>query len=214
MNIQSGTIRLSTLFLVVMSFLSCSSARVYSNSQFRKFFLEARNPTEKVFIVFENGDTIRGEHLKLQTNPINGNITWVMDGEKIRNQPILSYQDDEGYNSGNERRLLNGPLAQLYAIDYSSTILYNTTKKMYLVEGHAPNEIPGPARNNLSIHYNGRNRMVTYNVLMTMMEKCPAALTNLGKEFANTVWLRKPNDLVSSYKETFNAVKYFNEHCR
>lgn len=214
MNIQSGTIRLSTLFLVILSLLSCSSSRVYSNSQFRKFFLEARNPTEKVFIVFENGDTIRGEHLKLQTNPINGNITWVMDGEKIRNQPILSYQDDIGYNSGNEIRLLNGPLAQLYAIDFSSTIRYNTGKKMYLVEGHAPNEMPGPARNNLSIHYNSRTKMVTYNALMSMMEKCPAARANLEKEFASTVWLRKPNDLVSSYKETFNAVKYFNEHCQ
>ena len=111
----------------------------------------ARVPGLQSFVVYDTGDTLKGEDLKKKHNKITGKVAWTLDGKQLDLDRIKSYQDDDAYRIGayyyrgkgqytqpEYVRLINGPIRlymfQLVIKSFTARgeVSYTTHSEFYL----------------------------------------------------------------------------------
>ena len=70
---------------------------VISVKELNQYALAARDSPGNCFVVYLNGDTLKGKAFKKKQNVISGKKTWAIDGSAIDISEILIYQDEKAY---------------------------------------------------------------------------------------------------------------------
>src|SRR5688572_16820821 len=86
--------------LFISMLFCCFSLNAFSQKDLKKFAATAVEPGIKCFVVYENGDSLKGESLIKNHNRITGKVNWFIDTEEVVLKNIGSYQDEDGYRIG------------------------------------------------------------------------------------------------------------------
>jgi|GEM_PF-6587984 len=76
--------------------------RIYilNHKEINKHAANAMEPGFKCFVVYKNGDTLKGEDFKKKHNKITGKVVWTLDDKELDLDKIHSYQDENAYRVG------------------------------------------------------------------------------------------------------------------
>ncbi|MEK7225964.1 MAG: hypothetical protein AAB221_09805 [Bacteroidota bacterium] len=159
-----------------------------------RYAKEARVSNLSSFVAYGNGDTIKGTTLKIKLPFMHKDKPkWFMDGKEISSQNITSYQDKNGYRIGGYTRLINGKLNLFVNQSVSTSFGKTSTFTSFYILLEAM-------------------RSVSYSNLKIILKDCPAALTQIDKEFIPTGWAKPKNKDVSinDYRALIRIIKIYN----
>jgi hypothetical protein len=174
-----------------------------SSKEINRYALEAKEPSPEIFIVYKNGDTLKGIELKKKHNRINGKITWLLDGKSVPLDNIYCYQDKYGYRLKGVGRIIKGKM-NMYVdrVDNSSMATYHSSTNSFSQQVSTATSF-----------YMGKGEYIepiTFNSITTAMGDCPAASKQIVTEFQNTVWKKRPNIAINDYRALIRIIEIYN----
>jgi hypothetical protein len=141
----------------------------------------ARSPEFDAFVIYNNGDTVKGKALKINSSLGNGKNTWLIDGQNVSIDSVKTYQDDHAYYGagGNYTRIYHGKI-NLYADlrDSSATTTYvsPSAKRIMTTETNGAFTL-------FYIEKEGKFFFTTYNNVRVCVQDNTAGLAQFDKEF-------------------------------
>ena len=187
--------------------ISCGK-HVYmmSAKEINGYAVNARESRPKAFVVYNNGDTLKGTVLKKRKNIVSGKDTWALDGKDIPLENIHSYQDEYGYRLGNYSRMLKGKLS-LYVHQVDNTRLvtnYSESSKTY------QSKMTGSTETTFYMGLHENIQVITYNSLTQMMKDCPPAIKQIDTELGGGMFKKKPAAPVNDYRALIRIFNIYN----
>ncbi len=193
-----------------MLLVSCGK-HIYmmKGKEINNYAANARETRPRVFVVYENGDTLKGAVLKKHHNVLNGKDAWALDGKDIPLEHIRSYQDEHGYRLGSYSRLLKGKLSfYLYQVDNSRLVThYRESSKTFVTE------TSGSTQTTFYMGFTEDIQLITYTSLTQMMKNCQPATKQIDTEFGGGVWKRNPSYGINDYRALIRIINVYNNRC-
>ncbi len=128
------------------------------------------------FVVYKNGDTLRGNKIRVQMNSKDFQDDIWLDGKLVDRSQLVSWQTNKSLVENGNARILKG-----------KKNLYVRTERVsipsYRDEAGRVAANPYTTTTSLYIkHEDGRMELVTYNSLLAIFKNCPAALKKLKND--------------------------------
>ena len=180
---------------------------VMSYKELNGHALSARESRPKAFVVYNNGDTLKGNVLKKKRNVISGKDTWTLDGKDIPLESIHSYQDEFGYRLGNYSRIVKGKLS-MYAHQVDDTRIitnYSESSKTF------KSQTVGRIETTFYMGFDQNIKVITYNSLKETMQDCQPAMNQIKTELDGGMFKKRPTYPVNDYRALIRIFEIFNK---
>jgi len=214
-NIIAGSI------FCIFSFCIACSKHVYvmSYKELNNYAEAAKEPGLECFVVYINGDTLKGNELKKKHNKITGKVVWSLDGKEISIKDVHSYQDSEGYRIGRRywnknyydgteyARILKGDVS-LFASHYDDSRLtqsYSSSTNAWKTK------TTGGGHTTFYLQTNGMIVPLTYISLKGIMSDDLAAYNQMNLEFGEK---GKPDRELNDYRALIRILNIYNRKAK
>jgi len=194
---------------ICLLIISCGKhIYVLNGNEINKYAAAAKEPGRGVFVVYDNGDTIKGAALKTRHNILNGKKEWEIDGKAIPLEHIVAYQDEYGYRMGEYSRVLRGKMnLYFHQVDNSRLVThYNSNTKSF------KSDVTGHVETSFFIGKGDVINPTDYTSVYQALQNCPPALKQLEIEFGGSVYKRNPRYPINDYRALIRIVKNFNDN--
>ena len=200
------------IFLSCLLLTGCGKhIYVLNTSELNRYAKEAMETSPQVFVVYANGDTLKGASIRKHNNVITGKSTWMLDDKLLRVDSIKAYQDQYGYRQGIYSRVTKGYISLYTYQDDDSRLRtsYSASKMEFKTD------MTGGIHTSFYMGHGESIQRVTLNSLKLMMKNCPMASSQIPIEFNHTMWNKSPNENINDYRALIRILTLFNENnCR
>ena len=166
--------------------------------------MEARYQDLSCFVVYKNGDTIKGKELTTKHNRWSGKDTWRMDEKEISSKNVSVFQDQYGYyiEGSNFIKMYTGKI-ELYGIQTDNT-------KIGSYYSQSSGKLGPVSSGSVSTQFYMKKgdwfTMPTYKEIMRLVQDNPAALAQFHQEFPSG---KKPNNVLNDYRAILRILKVY-----
>lgn len=194
-------------FILLILFFSSCGKHIYtvSRKELLNLAKEARYASIPAFIVYKNGDTLKGTKLTIRMNEFKAKEKWVLDEKNLGFEPegIVAYQDDRAYNQFGMIRILNGKIT-LFLRQVDNRVLH------YSASGRTTTT--GGVRTTFYVCVNNKIENPSINNLKGFLNTCPAALKQLETELNSTPWMQPKylDEGINDYRALIRVLTVFN----
>src|SRR5688572_833349 len=197
----------------LLVFIVCSQigAQYFlSSEKLKKYMLEARDPKLGTYIVYHNGDTIKGKHIEVKNNAFSGKKKWTLDGKTVDDLEEIAVFQDEGayvychlYTSTDLKysltfgqefgRLVKGKISLFFTKLAQATREDRVDKSTYFFLSTDPTRL---------VNFSP----VSEKQLADMVADCPPAVAKMNELFKTV-----KNKVTNDYEKIIAVLKVYNE---
>ena len=175
----TSTAKIILMRVKLIPLLIAAAAMLYSCGSLNKmdkYMKESRENSLGTFVAYKNGDTLRGNKIRVQVNGKDYQDDIYLDGKLMDRSEVLSYQSSRALNESGFTRILKGKKS-----------LYSRTDRVaipsYKNEPGRTSVTPYTTTSTLHLrHEDGRLEIATYKSLSLAFRDCPSALKRLKKD--------------------------------
>jgi hypothetical protein len=183
--------------------------------EYRKFEHEAKEPGIDCFVVYYDGDTVKGKQFVKKHNRITGKVKWTLDGKELDIENIRVYQDEEGFRIGKAfwgktgyigpqfERLVRGRIELFASATDNSRMqqVYNSRTQSY------DTKVSGGTHTTFHLQKNNDLVAITYSSFKHAIADDPAALKQMDIEFQEN---GKPDRILNDYRAFIRILNIYN----